>query len=125
MLVSCGIDVEEVSRFDKYLSETPEQSAFVRLVYHTEEIRHLRTDPGRGFPLAFCAKEAVFKALGRSWTNSPLDWKEIQLRLNSNNANLTFSGAVHQRLIELGINRWQTDHRLTDQYAMFSILLFR
>lgn len=125
MLVSCGIDVEEISRFDRYLSQPPEQSAFLRLVCHPDEIQHLKSDPERGFPLAFCAKEAVFKSLDRSWTNSLLDWKEIQLRMAGDRVQLHFSGAVNLRLNELGVNRWETNHRLTDEFAMFSILLYR
>lgn len=125
MVVSCGIDAEELSRFDKHLPDPPESSAFIRLVYTPDEIRHLQQFPDTGFPLAFCAKEAVFKALGRSWTNSTLDWKEIQLRLHDGCESLLFTGAVKARLDELGITRWQTSWSMDKEFAMFSVCLLR
>ena len=61
-LLGCGVDLESAERFSKWAAgiDTP---AFV---FTPAEIAHAASlpDPALGLAVAFCCKEAVFKALG-------------------------------------------------------------
>ena len=64
-LVGCGVDAEQIHRFDKFL-EGKKPWPFV---YSPGEIAHHRSlpHPSRGFCASFCCKEAVLKALQHSF----------------------------------------------------------
>ncbi len=71
----CGIDVEEISRFDKHVAD-----AFVMEdVCTARELQAPCDDRRLRLALSFSCKEAFFKALGVSWTNSPISWKDIEV----------------------------------------------
>ena len=74
----CGIDVEELARFDRYTGEGDD--TIMRDICSQREFDNLRSGDKRArFALSFCCKEAFFKALGVSWTNSDVTWRDIEL----------------------------------------------
>ena len=74
----CGIDVEELARFDRYVGAG--NDSLVRGICSEREFAALRRGDARArFALSFCCKEAFFKALGASWTNSEVSWRDIEL----------------------------------------------
>jgi phosphopantetheine--protein transferase-like protein len=76
----CGIDIEELSRFTKHLSDTTKIPPFANVVFTESEIEsNLKNSPELTFALGFSCKEAFFKALGISWTNSKISWRDIEL----------------------------------------------
>lgn len=84
--IACGIDIEERSRFEKHIPDQSYVSDFCRMVYTEREIdNNICFDPQLTFPLAFSCKEAIFKALGKSWTNSPISWKDIEVLFTNKN----------------------------------------
>ncbi len=78
MIVGCGIDTEEISRFDKYLADI-ENSGLIKLVFTDREIENYRFNYHKCIPLSFCCKEAFFKAIENSWTTSSVHWRDIEL----------------------------------------------
>jgi len=78
-VLGCGIDIEEHSRFAKHIIQqgvTP----LIEHVFTPKEIRYNLEDRScLRFALGFSCKESVFKALGVSWTNSPILWTDIEL----------------------------------------------
>jgi phosphopantetheine--protein transferase-like protein len=87
-VLGCGIDIEELDRFEKKIPTPTNITGFAQLVYTPSEIaRNLSIHPGLTFPISFSCKEAMFKALGVSWTNSRISWMDIEL-LFENEKNL-------------------------------------
>jgi phosphopantetheinyl transferase (holo-ACP synthase) len=85
-LVGCGIDAETIARFDRWtppLSPPP-------FLFSDAEAAHCAglDDPAIGLCAAFCAKEALFKALGRPYNfpDCQLLWRrsvrQYELRLD-------------------------------------------
>ena len=76
----CGIDIEELARFDKYIEN--KDYSLMEDICTKHEFNNLCNDGGDKrvrFALSFSCKEAFFKALGISWTNSRIFWKDIEL----------------------------------------------
>jgi len=73
----CGIDVEELSRFDKYLRNN--DYSLMEDICTERELTNVDGDKRVRFALRFSCKEAFFKALGVSWTNSLISWKDVEL----------------------------------------------
>jgi len=73
----CGIDIEELSRFDKYIDNI--DFSFMENFCTERELHNVFGDKCVRYALSFSCKEAFFKALGVSWTNSDISWKDIEL----------------------------------------------
>ncbi len=79
------------------------------------------------FPLGFSCKEAVFKALGMSWFNSPIDWKEIELlfvdKKDMKNYQLELSGFAKEMCTSNNIINIETDFDITREYINFIVIM--
>ena len=78
-VLGCGIDIEDISRFDTYIDDL----SFLSNYCTEREISNVYGDKRVRFALSFSCKEAFFKALGVSWTNSDISWKDIELLFSS------------------------------------------
>jgi len=78
----CGIDVEELGRFDKLINNG--DYSLMEDICTRREIDNICGDRRVRFALSFSCKEAFFKALGMSWTNSDVFWKDIELLFHGN-----------------------------------------
>lgn len=65
-LIACGIDSEHIIRFSKYGYEDGKPSPFI---YSQKEIDYYMSsdDPITGLCVAFCCKEAAYKALEQAF----------------------------------------------------------
>lgn len=128
MLVGCGVDIEEHVRFQKYF-ERHNQDTFFKLVYTQREIVVNQQNPQHFYPLGFTCKEAVFKALGISWTNSPIDWKQVELLFNTDNSKqkpeLVIGGYAAHILNERNISTIEFDYQSNKQFALFEVYLYK
>jgi phosphopantetheine--protein transferase-like protein len=76
-----GTDIEDIQRFAKHLGPRSEPDELIREIFTEGEI-HINTlspDPAFSYTAGYCCKEAVFKAIGRSWMNASIGWKDIEL----------------------------------------------
>jgi|PlaIllAssembly_1097288.scaffolds.fasta_scaffold27621_4 phosphopantetheine--protein transferase-like protein len=78
----CGIDIEELARFDRLVDN--EGCPLIEDICTRREIDNTCGDWRVRFALSFACKEAFFKALGMSWTNSGVFWKDIELLFHDN-----------------------------------------
>jgi phosphopantetheine--protein transferase-like protein len=76
----CGLDIEELSRFDKHLENGP--FSLMEDICTRGELNNPCEDKKVRLALSFSCKEAFFKAFGVSWTNSTISWKDIELLFN-------------------------------------------
>lgn len=74
----CGVDIEELGRFERYVAA--ENDSLMRDICSPREYENLSVGERKTrCALSFCCKEAFFKALGVSWTNSCVAWRDIEL----------------------------------------------
>jgi phosphopantetheine--protein transferase-like protein len=76
-IFGCGIDVEELARFDKFSDN--DGCSLIKDICTGREIDNACGDKRVRLALSFACKEAFFKALGMSWTNSNVYWQDIEL----------------------------------------------
>ena len=78
MLIGVGLDIEAFSRFHRILGSRP---GLISQIFTARERRlhESAVDPARSYTAGFAIKEAAFKALGSSWTESELFWTDIEL----------------------------------------------
>jgi len=125
MIVGCGIDTEELSRFDKHLADV-ENSGFVKLVFTEREIENYKSNFGQFIPLGFCCKEAVFKAVGDSWTTSPVHWQDIELLFKSvsqSTYEIKISGHAKKILERLGNPTIVSEFNMSPESVTFHVIL--
>jgi phosphopantetheine--protein transferase-like protein len=127
-VLGCGIDIEELIRFDSKVPSGHNLPGFAQLVYSPLEIEsYSKIKSEYTFPLSFSCKEAFFKALGVSWTNSYITWKDIELVFhdenNLNDYSIKLSGYAEELFIEKKCRRYQSEFKLTDSYIIFQVVL--
>lgn len=128
MISGCGIDTEERYRFEKHIREI-NSSDFISTVFSAAEIENFtQNDSFLAVPLAFCCKEAIFKALGNSWTTSSIDWKDIEIFFLENpskkNYKIHLRGTAEEMLKEKGNPRIISDYEFNKDFVSFEIILF-
>jgi phosphopantetheine--protein transferase-like protein len=128
-IIGCGIDIEELSRFEKHDPTHPDSRKFFDLIYSDEEIANNSLIlPHLTFPLGFSCKEAFFKAFGVSWTNSPITWKDIEL-LFQDNSNLQqysvrLSGYAKELFEQMNGRRFEASLEYSEEFVIFRVVLF-
>lgn len=127
-VLGCGIDIEEPARFEKFLSSQHGPSGFLKMVFSADEIsRNREFNPQLTFPLGFSCKEAVFKALGRSWTNSAISWKDIQVIFRGNedikDYEIRLSGTALAMYQGMGCRRLESSFEIGKNFISFEVLL--
>jgi phosphopantetheine--protein transferase-like protein len=127
-VIGCGIDLEEFSRFKKHLPSQTEITGFARLVYTPAEIAcNLTILPEFTFPLGFSCKEAFFKALGVSWTNSKISWKDIELLFfnakNLREYTIKLTGYAEELCHVKKCNKIESDFEYNSKYVIFEVIL--
>ncbi len=125
MIVGCGIDTEEISRFDKYIADI-EVSGFVKFVFTDREIENYRSNYRQYMPLGFCCKEAVFKAIENSWTTSDVHWQDIELLINPGSFSdyeIKIGGHTKKIFDDLGQPDIISGFDISDEKATFYVIL--
>ena len=125
--VRCGVDIEEIGRFNKFIHLPDKVEPFIYRVFTKQEIENnLKFHSLLPFALGFSAKEAMFKALGISWTNSSISWQEIELLMpNSadiNQNSIQLSGFAKKYSSEHKIHISQTNMEYDDNCVIFRII---
>jgi phosphopantetheine--protein transferase-like protein len=128
-VAGCGIDIEELIRFraQKLLKEGVD--GFSEMVYTVDEIRNnLKSASDIKFPLCFSCKEAFFKALGVSWMNSNISWKDIELLFPDEkdvlNYNVRLSGYARELYEKKRCRRFETHLEYNDEFVVVQVVLF-
>ncbi|MCG8592294.1 MAG: holo-ACP synthase [Proteobacteria bacterium] len=98
MIVGSGVDVIEIARIERALSERG--ARFAGRVFTPAEIEACE-GPGRSAPrfaLRFAAKEAAMKAIGTGWS-AGVRWRDIEAMPGANGPGewvLRLSGRAHE-----------------------------
>lgn len=128
-IIGCGIDIEELSRFEKHDPTHSDSREFFDLVYTDEEItNNSKILPHLTFPLCFSCKEAFFKAFGISWTNSPISWKDIELlfkdREDLQQYSIRLTGYANELFQNMNCSRYEVSFENNEEFVIFRVVLF-
>jgi phosphopantetheine--protein transferase-like protein len=128
-VLGCGIDIEEIVRFENKIPTRNHITDFAKFVYTPSEIAsNLTIHPEFSFPIGFSCKEAFFKALGISWTNSKILWTDIELLFeNINNLkeySIRLNGYAKELFNEKKCYVIESDLEYTKDYIIFQVILF-
>jgi len=126
--IGCGIDIEEFNRFGKHISFRDGVPAFLAMVFTEAEISRNRDhSPELTFPLGFSCKEAVFKAFGRSWTNSAISWKDIEVIFKGNgdipDYEIRLGGVALEMFNGMGCRRLESSYEMGKKFIIFEVIL--
>jgi len=121
MRIRHGVDVEEVRNVAALLVISDRARS---RVFTEEEIRccERAPDPVRRFTGRFCAKEALFKALGRGWQG--MGWTEAELGVDeTDRPRFVLHGKLKARAETLGVRSIDVSISHTSHLAMASVIL--
>ena len=126
-MISCGIDIEEGARFDRYFTD---DDIFVKLVEDVFTEREILNNSHLAFKYPFTAgftcKEAIFKSLGVSWLNSDIHWKNIELIFTGNTIRdyeIILSGYADNLMKEKSFTEIHSEIIELDEQLMFKVIL--
>lgn len=129
MVYGCGVDIEEINRFTKHLNGDEPSPSFIDDVFTEKEIsQNNRLNKETRFALGFSCKEAVFKAFGRSWTNSPISWKDIELIFPGDameDYEILLSGYAKELFIQKGLQRIDSHGAYNETFVMFQVVMIQ
>lgn len=80
--ISIGTDIEKIERFEKYASD--KEAPLIKRIFTDAEIEYCYSfkNPAEHLAVRFCAKEAVYKALGVLGIND-VDYCDVEVVRNS------------------------------------------
>jgi len=122
MIVGMGIDMIEVERLARDLDEKDDLATEI---FSAGEIAYCRKKryPAQHFAARFCAKEALFKALGCG-KRGKMSWQDIEIVNDSKGApQATLSGATKERAERQGVKEIHVSLSHTRQMAAACVIL--
>ena len=120
----CGIDVEELKRFDKYFDNN--DSFVINDIYTKRELNNVTGDKTVRFALSFSCKEAFFKALGVSWTNSSISWRDVELLFTGpqfDSYTVELSAYAKEMVDKNDLRIGELSFDYNDEFVMFQVVL--
>ena len=122
MIVGMGIDIIEVERLRRDLAK---KHGMVEEIFTTKEIAYCRKKryPAQHFAARFCAKEALFKALG-SGKRGKMSWREVETINDANGSPaIRLRGATKERAKKLNVDKIHVSLSHTRQMAAVCVIL--
>ena len=122
MIIGCGIDIEEIDRFDKHYFEKGRLSNLIYDLFTSKEIENFSVFGKEAFLKGFCFKEAFYKALN----NSDVDFKDIEIIFtNEDDFEILKSNKINDIFRQLKITDIVASFQINEQYAVFKVLLIK
>ena len=120
MILGCGIDIEEIERFNKHYYDKGKLSGLIYDIFTSREIENFTVFGTKAFLKGFCFKEAFYKALN----NLDVDFKDIEICFaNENNFEIFKSKKINDIFKKLKITDTIADFQITERYVVFKVLL--
>lgn len=125
MIVSVGVDIVEVARICKAVTDPGFGRRFRDRVFTSGEIQYCeKKQRGRyeSYAGRFAAKEAVMKALGRGW-GARVRWLDIEVaRARSGKPGILLHNQTAQLAEELGISHWLLSISHTHEHGLAFVI---
>jgi phosphopantetheine--protein transferase-like protein len=123
----CGIDIEELNRFDKLINEN--DYSLMSNICSKRELENLNAeylDQRVRLALSFTFKEAIYKALGKIWATSDISWKDIEFLVESpdfKNYRINLSKKAKDILFKNNITLKEIHFTYNEEYVVFQIII--
>jgi len=123
----CGLDIEEVNRFDKYVDAN--DYSLMSNICSQRELDNFQDeciDKRVRLALSFTCKEAFYKALGRIWVTSDISFKDIEIIFNDkylSDYSVTLSDNAEKILLINNVKLGEILFNYNEEYVVFQIIL--
>jgi phosphopantetheine--protein transferase-like protein len=122
MVFGCGIDIEEIERFNKHYFDKGILSNLVYDIFSSKEIENFSVFGKEAFLKGFSFKEAFYKALN----NTNVDFKDIEIIFSDdNNFEIIASKSIDLLFNSLEITDTIASFQINEQYVVFKVLLMK
>jgi phosphopantetheine--protein transferase-like protein len=122
MIIGCGIDIEEIDRFDKHYFEKGRLSNLVYDLFTSKEIENFSIFGKEAFLKGFCFKEAFYKAIN----NNDIGFKDIEIIFtNEDDFEILKSNKINNIFRKLKITDITASFKVNEQYVIFKVLLIK
>ncbi len=120
MVFGCGIDIEEIDRFNKHYFEKGRLSDLVYDIFTTKEIENFSVFGKEAFLKGFCFKEAFYKAIH----NPEIGFKDIEIIFSDEDKFEIYpTKLTYQYFKEYNITDIHANFHISDQYVIFKVIL--
>ena len=124
MAVSCGIDLEEVQRFERLLKKDYKDQMIFDIFSEKEIINANESQkPSLYYTLCFCCKEAFLKAIGLHQFKGEIPFRNIELYIQENQHQVFLSGPALELFKNQNYQHIQSNYQITDEYVVFKMIL--
>lgn len=127
MVYGCGLDVEEICRFEKYVKS--DDLSLMKHICSDREMDNINKeyiDKRIRLALTFTFKESFYKALGRVWTTSDISWKDMEIEFETYNFGVYNIGLSKIAIDALTLNNvccGEASFDYTNEYVVFKLIL--
>jgi len=122
MIFGCGIDIEEIDRFNKHYFNRGILSDLIYDIFTSKEIENFSVFGREAFLKGFCFKEAFYKALG----NYHIGFSDIEIIFkNEYEFEIITSKIVKDIFKKENIIDIHANFQFNEQYAIFKVLLIK
>ncbi|HAN18058.1 MAG: hypothetical protein A2X13_03795 [Bacteroidetes bacterium GWC2_33_15] len=122
MIFGCGIDIEEIIRFDKHYFEKGQLSHLIYDIFTSREIENFSVFGKEAFLKGFCFKEAFYKAIH----NSEISWFDVEIIFNIEQSfEIFYSDVLKLYLNSNEIAKIDVNFERTGQYVICKVILVK
>lgn len=120
MVYACGIDLEEIDRFNKHYFENGRLPDLIYDLFTSKEIENFSILGKEAFLKGFSFKEAFYKAMN----NPDIGFHDVEIIFNLDDTfKISFSNHLKNILNHLNIIDIKADYKITDQFITFKVIL--
>ncbi len=122
MIFSCGIDIEEIERFNKHYFHKGKLSDLMYDIFTTKEIENFSFFGKEAFLKGFCFKEAFYKAID----NTDVGFKDVEIIFNNQTKFEIFTSKEVKAIFKnQGIVDIKADFQIEEQYIIYKVLFIK
>ena len=122
MVFACGVDIEEIERFDKHYFKSGKLSDLAYDIFTSKEIENYSIFGKEAFLKGFSFKEAFYKALN----NPDVGFHDIEIIFDRNGMfQILKSKFLNDHLKREAIVEIKANYEISRQYVIFKVLLIK
>ena len=122
MVYACGIDIEEIDRFNKHYFDQGKLSDLIYDIFTSKEIENFSIFGKEAFLKGFSFKEAFYKALN----NPDVAFHDIEIIFNKEDKfEIITSNHLNRILEKESISDIQASYEMSEQFVIFKVILIK